>query len=222
MTNGYGTVNESPGRIARLAGFFYLLNFAFMPGFVAMSKYVVLNDAAATAAHVMAHSTLFQLGFAGHLIATAAYLVVTALFYALFKPVNATMSLLASFLSVVACAILAVAAVFYIAPVTAIGNALGLAVVFFRLYSAAYGVSLFFFGCYCLTIGYLAFKSTFVPRALGAGMMLAGSGWMMWIAPLVIRSLYPYILISGLGELALALWLLIFGVNTQRWKELSS
>src|SRR5258707_7186170 len=87
----------SPRFMARMAGIFYLMDFAFAPAMFAGSKFVVPGDAAVTATNMLAHESLFRLGFAGNLIALATYIAVTALFYELFKPVNRIISLLAAF-----------------------------------------------------------------------------------------------------------------------------
>jgi hypothetical protein len=92
-----------------------------------------------------------------------------------------------------------------------------MALVLLKLYGQGYNTSLVFFGFYCLLIGYLVFKSQFLPRALGVGMAMAGVGWLTFLSPSFALSLHPYVLLAGLGEAALTLWLLVFGVNSERW-----
>jgi hypothetical protein len=94
-----------------------------------------------------------------------------------------------------------------------------LALMFLKLYALCFNLSFVFFGFYCLLIGYLIFRSSFLPRILGAGMALAGSGWLTYLFPALTHHLSPYILAVGLGEVSLTLWLLLAGVNSQRWKE---
>jgi hypothetical protein len=77
-----------------------------------------------------------------------------------------------------------------------------------------------FFGPYCLLIGYLVLRSAFVPRILGVLMMLAGLGWLIFLTPAGASYLASYIKVVGVvGEGALMLWLLLIGVDVQRWKE---
>jgi uncharacterized membrane protein YidH (DUF202 family) len=210
-------------RTARIAGVFYLMDFAFGPALYAIRKFVVSGDAAQTATNIVAHQTLFQLGFAGNLIAIATYVVVTALFYQLFKPVNRTVSLLAAFMSLMGCAVLAVGCVFYLAALPALPAAQQsptLALMFIKLYAQSFNTSFVFFGCYCLLIGYLIFRSTFMPRILGVGMMLAGLGWgLTFLWPPLVHYLSPYVMLSGVGEAALIVWLLVKGVDSDRWNE---
>ena len=67
------------------------------------------------------------------------------------------------------------------------------------------------------------FRSTFLPRILGALVALAGLGWETLLSPPLGTYLYTYIQVLGiLGEGSLMLWLLVMGVNAQRWKEQAS
>ena len=71
-----------------------------------------------------------------------------------------------------------------------------------------------------LLIAYLVFRSTFLPRILGALMAFAGLGWLTYLSNPLVNHLSPYNLVSDiLAELSLMAWLLVMGVNVQRWKE---
>jgi len=136
-----------------------------------------------------------------NLIAYAFYVAVTLLFYYLFTPVNRNLSLLAAFFSLLGCAN-DVLSFFHVAP-----------------YKIS---SLVFFGPYCLLIGYLIFRSAFLPRILGVLMALAGLGWLTFLSPLA-NHLSTYLKALGfLAEASLMLWLLVKGVNVQRWQEQAS
>ena len=77
-----------------------------------------------------------------------------------------------------------------------------------------------FFGPYCMLIGHLIFKSTFLPRVLGVLMALAGLGWLAYLPLIVVRHLSIYIEILGIfSEAALTLWLVVLDVNVQNWDE---
>ncbi len=98
-----------------------------------------------------------------------------------------------------------------------------LALMFLKLGAQAYNIGLVFFGFYCLLIGYLIFRSTFLPRILGALMAFAGLVWLIYLLPPVAKYLSPYNLAADfLGVGSLMLWLLVIGVNAQRWKEQAS
>ena len=216
----------SPRRKARIAGVFYLLTFL-----VAGVSSIAGGGIAATANGILAHPSLFRLGFAADLIVVACYIAVTALFYDLFKPVNRSLSLLAAFFSLVGCAIQAFICFFHLAPLVVLGGAQylsvfkaeqlrALAFMFLEFYNQGFSIALVFFGFYCLLIGYLIFKSTYLPRILGVLMAIAGLGWLTFLSPPFANHLAPYNLASGiLGEGSLTLWLLAMGVNVSRWKE---
>src|SRR6202167_2732776 len=233
MTEG---INEaSPGPRARLTGVVYLFYFlTAVLGEVFLRGLVVDGDAAATANNILAHQPLFRLGLATGLIAIACYIAVTALFYGLFKPVNGSLSLLAAFFSLVGCAITAFGSLFQLAPLIVLGGAQylsifraeqlrALALIFLELNTQSANICLVLFGFYDLLIGYLIFRSAFLPRALGVLMVFAGLGWLTYMYPPLANSLSPYVLVLGfLAELLLMVWLLVKGVNVQRWKEQTS
>ena len=80
-----------------------------------------------------------------------------------------------------------------------------------------------FAGFYCLLIGYLIFRSTFLPRILGVLMAIAGLCWLTFLSPPLATYLSTYNLASALlAEGLVFLWLLVMGVNDQRWKEQAS
>ena len=141
-----------------------------------------------------------KLNIAGGLIAIAGMVAVTLLFYEIFKPVNQGLSLLAAFFSLV-----------------------GLAFEALRLQPRGVNVAIVFAGFFCLLIGYLIFRSTFLPRILGALMVLAGLGWVTYLSPRLVNYLSPYNLASAaLAEASVFLWLIVKGVNVKRWKDQAS
>jgi hypothetical protein len=193
------------------------------------------NDAAATAANILGHEGLFRLGFVADIAAFASFLVLSVIFYELFKPVSRGLSLSALVFSVAACTVQAVSAVFHLAALMILngGDAWrgftneqvqSLALVSLRLRAMTYhNVGLVFFGVDLALIGYLILRSTFLPRVLGALMMLAGLSYMAFLSPPLVRQLLPYILIpAGVGQVCLTLWLLGRGLNARRWDETSA
>jgi hypothetical protein len=225
----------SPRLMARMAGGWWLL-YVSLAGLADFARrgLIVSGEAAATATNILAHEPLFRLGFAADILAIACYVVMTALFYDLFKPVNRTVSLLAALFSLVGCTIQGFACLFQLAPLVVLGGTQhasvfpveqlqALAYLFLKLYSQAYSIALVFFALFSLLIGYLIFKSTFLPRILGVLMAVAGMAWLTFLVPSFgAKYLHPYLLIAGSGEGLLILWLLVMGVNAERWKEQAS
>ena len=93
-----------------------------------------------------------------------------------------------------------------------------LALVLLNSYGKAYNISLVFFAFQLLQIGYLTFRSAFLPRWLGV-LVALGVGWLVFLYPPLARALYPYVKLSSVGEVLLILWLLVKGVDEQRWRE---
>src|SRR2546429_8910445 len=226
---------KSPRFEARITGAIYLLTILtgiFAQGFVSGSL-VVDGDAAATATNILMHKSLFQLGFAVYLIEMACQIAMTALFYDLLKPAGRSVSLLAAFLGFAGCVIKTFSRVFFITPLFILGGhhlngfsaeqLQALALLFLKVNDRGAAMALVFFGFYALLTGYLIIRSTFLPRILGVVSVFGGLGWLSFLyLPLGYR-LFPYIAAFGLlGAVALLLWLLVFGVNEQRWKEQAS
>jgi hypothetical protein len=223
----------SPRFKARMAGVFEALEglTAAFGQVVVLGRLVIAGNAAATAANILGHQRLFWLGFASSLLGVAFHIAWVLLFYNLFKPVNRTLSLLAAFVGLVVCAIQALTGLFYLAPLLILqgGNSLtaftaqqlqALAFIFLKLNSYAFDIDLVFFGLWCALTGYLIFRSTFLPRILGVLLAIDGLGWMTYVHPPLAYHLFPIIAgASALAEIPLQLWLIVMGVNSQRWKE---
>ena len=132
------------------------------------------------------------------LIAGGSYVAVTLLLYGLFRAVHPGLSALAAAVSLLGCAI---------SMLTAL-----------NLVSISLS-PLVFFGVYCLLIGYLIARSTFLPRLLGGLLALGGLGWLTFASGTLARSLAPYNKAPGiLSEALLAVWLLTAGVNADKWR----
>lgn len=128
-------------------------------------------------------------------VAAASYVAVTLLFYRLFRPVHAGVSLAAAIVSLAGCTL---SALVMSRVVTSPVNPLAL------------------FGIYCLLIGWLAARST-LPVALGALMAFGGLGWLTFAIPDLARALAPYNFAPGIvGEALLTLWLLVAGPTVRR------
>jgi hypothetical protein len=229
MTNHIA--ETSPRLKARIAGLLYLISGTlFVRGMP-----VLAGDAAATARNILAHPTLFRLGFVAELLSAPCYIAVTLLLYELLRPVSESLALLATVFSVVGSTIAAVDSLLHFAPLVVLGGShylsvfslvqlQALALMFLNLHAQGLNICMVFFGFFCLLLGYLIFKSIFLPRVIGVLLAIAGLCYLInyiatFLWPEFAAHLYPYILIPGLAEIVLALWLLVMGVNVQRWNE---
>ena len=225
----------SPRFKARMAGVSYLFGSltSVFGQMVVLGMLVVPASATATAANILSHQSLFRLGFVASFMTVPFHLIWAVLFYGLFKPVNRSVSLLAGFVMLLGCAMWALSSLFHLAPLVVLqGSSLSafapeqlqaLALILLKLNAQAYDIGLVFFGFWCVLIGYLIFRSTFLPRIIGVLEVLAGFGYLSLLWRPLAHYLYPYNLaLAGPGELSLMLWLLVKGVNEQRWKEQAS
>jgi len=138
-----------------------------------------------------------RLGWAAVVIPIACYAVMTLLLYDIFKAVNRVVCLLGVAFGLV-----------------------GLALEALQWQPGGVNLAMLFHALYCLMIGYVAFRSTFLPRIPGALMMFAGFVWLIYLSPPLATHTSPYNTAIGLvGEASLMLWLLVMGVDTRRWKQ---
>ncbi len=229
------SITESSPRLkARIAGVFQLLEglTATYGEVIVLGKVVVAGNAAATAANILSHERLFWLGFASSLIGVGFHIAWALLMYELLKPVNRSLSLLAAFFILVGCAMQALSSFLYLAPLLILQSGSpasaftpeqlqALALLFLKLNQYAFNIDLVFFGIWCVLTGYLIFRSTFLPRILGVLLTISGLGYVLYLYPPLAYYLFvPYIAAAAaLGEIPLELWLIVMGVNVQRWKE---
>jgi hypothetical protein len=223
----------SPKVKARIIGVFYLITIlagGFAQGFIGGSLIVSAN-ATATATNILAHESLYRLGFAIYLIEMACQITMTVLFYDLLKPVSRSVSLLAATFGLIGCTIKTLSRLFFFAPLLVLGGAhylsvfdpkqlQALAFLFLRVNYAAETIAVVFFGLNAVVMGYLMFKATFLPRVLGVLSAVGGLGWMIYLYEPLASRLEAYIVGVGvIGALWTVVWLLVKGVNEQRWKE---
>lgn len=239
MQAGMGVEWSGTGarKAARAAGVLYLLIIAgglFAEIFV-REALTVAGDPAATAAGILSGKRLYRLGFTVHLSYLLCAVPVALILYGLLGRVNSGIALLALLFNVIAIAVEAVNLLNQFAPLRILGaegmqafsegQLESLAYLFPRLFSSGFGISLTFFGVFCLFAGFLIYQSRFLPRFLGVLMGLAGACYLVnsysvFLAPGFAALLFPYILLPCLvGELAFALWLTVRGVNARAWEE---
>jgi hypothetical protein len=227
------TVDTSPQLHARIAGASYFVGalLSVLGQMVILSKIVVSGNAAATVANILSHDTLFRLGFVLSVMTVPFHLVWAVLFNGLFRPVNRSVASLAVFIMVMACVMWTLSSLLYFAPLLLLQGKIAasaftpeqlqaLVLTLFKWNALAYDIGLVFFGFWYVLIGYLIFKSTFLPRIVGALGVVAGFGYLTLLWQPLSHFLYPYNLaLAGPGEISLILWLIVKGVNVGKWKE---
>lgn len=228
---------QSPCAIARFAGLLYFINAAcglYAEAFV-RGQAIVHANPALTAANILAWQTFYRSGFAADLVSMACEIGIALALYILFKPVSRSLASAFVLFRLVWVAVFAVVALTHIAPLMLLTDA-NLAHVFspaqidaasyflLRLHTMGYNAALVFFGVDCLILGILILRSTFLPKLLGALMALAGLCYLTnsfadFLSPTLSDALGIYLLLPcAVAEWGFTLWLLIAGVNTDRWR----
>jgi len=222
-------------RYARIAGVLFLVSLVaggFGEGYVP-AKVVVSGDAAATAANFRDLAFLCRLGFAAFLIESLCDITLALILYALLRPVNPQLSLLAAFFGLVGTAIFAVAELFFFMPVLVLGSAgptsgftaeqlNHLFWLSIKLTGFGGSISGLYYGISWIVRGYLIFHSGYLPGFPGVLMAIGGVGFVTVgftrvLAPAYSSDLLLMLLIPG--GLILTFWLLIKGVDVPKWNQ---
>jgi hypothetical protein len=227
-------------KTARIAGFFYLIYIVvsiFANG-IGRSKLIILGDAATTAGNIMASAWQFRIGFLVDLISAVLFLLTAWALYVLLKPVDKNLALLFLLLNLGGVAVTCFSDLFLIASQLLLSGAdylkvfqadqlQALAMLSLYLYKYGFlGIAQIFFGAWLFPLGYLVFKSGFLPRFLGVILMVHCVVWLMsalqfFLFPGLIEITFVGITylsypIGFISEFGLSLWLLIMGAKEQK------
>jgi hypothetical protein len=224
----------NPNKTARIAGFLYLLMFPlgvfgilYVPNIL-----IVPGDAAATASNIMANELLFRLSIVSALLTQVDTILVVLLLYKLLKPVNKNYAVLMVIFILVAAPIamlnelnqfavlLLLSGADYLTVFTA-DQLQALAPVFLDLHEYGINIAGIFWGLWLFPMGYLVFKSSYIPRIIGVLLIIGCLGYMIDFVTFFFFPNFDVVIseFTFLGELLLPLWLLIKGVNVEQWEK---
>ena len=226
----------SPKHLARTAGLFYLLTIvaAIIAQGVIAERLVSPTDAAITARNITTHADLFRFGYTMYMIEMVAQTIMTMLFYELLKPVSRTWSLIGAVIGVVGCGIKALSRLFFVAPAIVLegthylntfsaAQLQSLAQLFYEINEMGAAIAVVFFGFSTVITGWLIIRSNYLPHFLGWIAVIGGIGWLSFLWPPLGYRLNLYIAVIGLlGSIATIAWLIVSGVNEDRFQEQSS
>lgn len=231
----------SARQLARIAGGLYLMNIvggAFAIGIVP-AMLVVTGDASARVHNIQSHELLYRFSLVAHSVVCVTNVFLAVLFYDLFKVVNRRLALLVVFFTLVGTAVESASLLNQFVPLVLMGSgpyasALGpsqadvLMYLSFDLSTIGYSITSVFFGFYGLCLGYLVFRSTFLPRVIGVFLAFGAVSYLTYgvahlLVPEFALHLVPWIQLPSLiGEGSFTLWLLLVGVDVKRWEERAS
>jgi len=231
-------VEASPQVVSRIGGVLYLIIIVLglFNELYVRNKIIVSGDAAATAANIRSFESLWRFGIAAEFFMLICAISLTLIFFILLRPISRDLALLAVFFNLVSVAVEASVQLYLLGALFPLGQAeylkafkpeqlYAMASLSVKSHGYGFGVALIFFGCVCLLLGYLIFKSGYLPRTVGVLMQLAGLSYLidsfaLILSPSFASRIFPAILVPAfIGEASLCLWLLVKGVNVEKWNE---
>ena len=226
---------------AGIAGFGYLIIFVFgfFANFFVLQSLIAPGDAATTAHNIIAHELLFRIGIFSFLIMVIFDVVVAWALYVLLKPVNKSLSLFSAWFRLVNGTIFGIALYNLVSVLQLLSGAEYLKVfdmgqlqaqVMFVLdtFNITWLIGLVFFGVHLFILGYLIFKSGYIPRILGVLLIIASLGYLVdsfanFLLPnyRIYEALFSLIVVvpGVIGELSFTVWLLLKGVKIPEMKS---
>lgn len=236
-----GIAEKTPQFYAKVIGIGLLLMalLAVFANFFVIESFIVPGDAAATVTNLTDNELFFRLAIASFVIVLVLDVIISWALYILLKRVNKSFALLAALYRLAYTAIFTAAIFNFLSVLELINEASYLALLetnqlhaqvmlLIDAFRNGWLIGLIFFGVHLLLIGYLVFKSGFMPKLLGILVMLAGLGYLIDSFAKIILSNYSdfetmFILIvaipGAIGELALAIWLLVKGKKIPEMKS---
>ncbi len=220
-------------KTARMAGILYFIYFIIhiFADVFGRSKIIVFGDAAATAQNMLASAWQFRIGIVSDLLAAVLFLLAAWALYRLLKPVNKNLALLFLLLNLGGVVIQSFSDLFMVASQLLLNGAdylkvfqvdqqQALAMLFLYIYKNGFMIAQIFYGAWLFPLGYLVYKSGFLPKILGIVLMVHCVTWLMttflfFLFPgfnLITYLSYP---LGFIAEFGLTLWLLIMGAKQE-------
>jgi hypothetical protein len=217
-------------RTAKIAGLFYLIFILLLPLATSIrSQLVVFGDAAATAQKIAANELLFRISFVTELVSALFFVLAAWALYVLLKRVNKNLALLFLLLNLCGVAIECMSVLDLSAALSLLSGADYLtvfpagqlqaqALLYIDLYNNGFMIAQIFFGAWLLPLGYLVYRSGFLPRPLGILLFIDFFGVLIWflqyfLLPEADIISYPGLAAGFIAEVSLTLWLLVKGVK---------
>jgi len=222
----------SPRKAAKIAGFALLIMLipAIFANFFVFPSLIVPGDAATTANNIMANEGLFRAGIGSWLIVITLDVVTAWALYVLLKQANKSLSLLAAWFRLMHAAIFGITLLNLVfvsvllsgadyLTVFETGQLHALVSLFLNGYNYGFNIGIFFFSFHLGILGYLVYKSGYIPRILGVLLIVSSFGYLIINAGEILLPNYPEIITlvisvpAFIGEFSLMLWLLFKGTK---------
>lgn len=209
----------SQKQIARIAGTFYLtfIIFSIIADAIA---HIGFGDATKIIQTLTSNPDLFKVGFVISLLSAFFFFMAAWTLYVLLKPVSKNLALLFLLLNLIGVTIQCLGMLPLFAAILSVGNINSETFLFVNLFKNSVVMAQLFFGTWLFPLGYLIYKSKFLPKYLGTLLIIDGFAvliyfFQMYLLPGYPKIHYPGLVIGFLAEVGLALWLLVKGVRTE-------
>lgn len=230
----FSSINQK----TRIAGILYLVIIVagiFSVLFV-REKLVISGDPNATAVNIIAHNLLWRTGLVADILMQMLDIPVMLVIFIMLRPVNRDLALMGMLFNLIQTAVLAANKIILVGSLLPLADKTYLhnldpnilhtqAYQSIELHEMGFGVGLLFFGLTLLVNGYLIYCSGFLPKTIGILLQLAGACYLvsnitLLLFPAVSHALFPFLMVPVfIAELSFALWLVIRGVNKNKWEE---
>lgn len=230
-------VSQFPVLLARIAGVLYLIITvaAIIAHFYVPDQLIVPGDAVATAGNIASSEGLFRLSIGSEFVVLLSEVVLSIILYVLLKPVNRTVSLIATVSRLIMTTIHGLNLLNYYIILVLLSGADYLSVfdseqinsfvmLFLDAHAYGFAIGIAFLIIHVFALGYLIFKAGYVPRILGVLFILAGFGYLVDSVGILLLPAYEttpalVAMVIAVAEIAFPVWLLVKGVNKERYQE---
>ncbi|OQY43376.1 MAG: hypothetical protein B6242_14800 [Anaerolineaceae bacterium 4572_78] len=217
------------GGLTLLMAVIAIISMIFLP-----TNLIVPGDATTTATNIMASEGAFRTSIAGNAVILLIEIVLTVMLYVLLKPVNKTLSMIAAFSRLAMTTIQGINLLNQFFVLLLLSGAGYLTVfepaqlhalvqLFLNAHEYAILIWGLFFALHLLGIGYLVYKSGYIPKTLGILLIVSSLCYLIQSFGNIIFPQYKEIFTTigfiSIIELAFPLWLVIKGVKVEKWEE---
>lgn len=217
---------KKTARITGLIGIIVLLSGSFAHS--VNSKLIIPGDAVTTATNLITSESLFRLGFVSGLLMETVFIFYAFLLYKLLTPTSKKYVQLMLILALVPVPLFMLNQLNQFAALLHAPESLDQMLFYLELHKYGGLIVSIFFGLWLFPLGYLVYRSSYLPKVLGIFLMIGCFGYLIhfvqgFLFPNYTATLWtnPFLIITHISELVLMLWLLIKGVDTEKWKEVS-
>jgi hypothetical protein len=218
----------SPRVTARFAGGLYLTYIAATALATYLRSTLINGNVAATAQNIIANPWVLRLAFVTDVVSGVLFFLAAWALFVLLRPVNGNYAIAFLLLNLAGVVVQCANALNLFAALQVLTNSnyqmvfsasqiQAMAINDLNLYNNGFMIAQIFFGTWLFPLGYLVFTSRFLPRAIGALLLVDGFAVLFWFCQYFLLPSFPVLsdpalAVSFIAEFGLALWLVVKAV----------